>query len=204
MDITVTDAVLIAVPNSPNIWVIAKTVTDGNKTFRMAQVIPEDMMEWRAAEYDIDPNDRDTLMDIILYQHHLDDGIDDNSHPQSLMWASTVEEARDFHLNRIKTKKANGKTQTRKRDKTKEDKVANPRNPKHLLRDTSDETATPLDIIKAAMPIDPEILEVKKQFVRELRKAVRLRGNPTQQDLMARPNAEELRVRFFGRKEHRQ
>lgn len=203
MDITVTDAVLIARENSPNIWVIAKEIRDGvGPVVRMAQAFPEDTLEWRVAEYDLDPNDKDTLIDILLYEHHLDDGIDPD-HPSSLAHAVTVSEAREFHLSRIKAKKGTGKVQTRKRAPN-ENAISRTRSPRLLLIDSGDDPDTPLDILKRELPIDPDLVEVKREHVRQQREAVRSAGRQSKQMLRARPSKEELKQKLLGRSEHRQ
>lgn len=69
------------------------TVIPGTHTF------PEDTMEWRAAEYGIDPADLDTLLDIVLHEPHLPD---DDQPELSLHNAPTIDAARDRHLARIK------------------------------------------------------------------------------------------------------
>jgi hypothetical protein len=69
-------------------------------------LFPKDALEWRAAEYEIDPSDFDTLLGIILYEPLLDDH--SHLHPKHLYNAGSVAEARDFHLGRIRAlRKAN-------------------------------------------------------------------------------------------------
>lgn len=68
-------------------------------------VFPKDTLEWRAAEYDIDPSDVDTLLGIVLYEPLLDGH--SHEHPKHLFNAATVTEAREYHTGRInKLKKA--------------------------------------------------------------------------------------------------
>jgi hypothetical protein len=63
-------------------------------------LFPKDALEWRAAEYEIDHYDFDTLLGIILYEPLLDDH--SHLHPKHLYSAGSVAEARDFHLGRIR------------------------------------------------------------------------------------------------------
>lgn len=49
---------------------VDRTDDDGVVT-RMAHLIPKEAMEWRAAEYGIDPADTDTLLDIVLHEPHV-------------------------------------------------------------------------------------------------------------------------------------
>lgn len=62
-------------------------------------VFPKDTLEWRAAEYDIDPNDVDTLLGIVLYEPLLDEH--SHEHPKHLFNAASVAEAREYHTSRI-------------------------------------------------------------------------------------------------------
>ncbi|MCQ8831751.1 hypothetical protein [Streptomyces malaysiensis] len=97
-------------------------------------VFPKNTLEWRAAEYGIDPTDTDTLLDIVLHEPHTphpDDRLsaDDDPAaaaglmsmapvsrgtvragdlvPTTLYTAETVEQAREAHLLRIQHTKAN-------------------------------------------------------------------------------------------------
>ncbi|MFE9064940.1 hypothetical protein [Streptomyces violaceusniger] len=97
-------------------------------------VFPKNTLEWRAAEYGIDPGDVDTLLDIVLHEPHAphpDDRLsaDDDPAvaaglfspapasrgtvragdpvPTTLYTAETVEQAREAHLLRIQHTKAN-------------------------------------------------------------------------------------------------
>lgn len=59
--------------------------------------MPDDTLEWRSAEYLIDPSETDLLMDFVLYEPHM---------PQEeelsvLYTAATVGEAREIHTSRI-------------------------------------------------------------------------------------------------------
>ncbi|MFE1849847.1 hypothetical protein [Streptomyces sp. NPDC059489] len=80
---------------------------DGNRHFHLT---PAAALDFRAAEYGIDPEDTDALMEIILHENHiptvdredapsaryLDDGPD-------LLTAENTTVARETHLRRIKT-----------------------------------------------------------------------------------------------------
>jgi hypothetical protein len=63
---------------------------------------PVDTLEWRAAEYDIDPADLDTLLDVVLAELHLTDLTpgEDVTHPNGLFNAPDIETAREHHLTR--------------------------------------------------------------------------------------------------------
>ena len=78
-------------------------------------VFPADTLEWRAAEYGIDPSDVDTLLDIVLHEPHIDEpgnpfaiaagqAVPDDG--PTLFTADTVDQAREAHLRRIERVKA--------------------------------------------------------------------------------------------------
>lgn len=73
------------------------TAPDG---VRCLHVFPVDTPEWRAAEYDLDPSDMDTLLEIVLAEPHLDPDPDDST--LSLFDADTIEKARDHHLKKVR------------------------------------------------------------------------------------------------------
>lgn len=82
-------------------FLVQYTVDGGDNR---GHVFPADTLEWRAAEYGLDPQDRETLLEIVLYEPFLDShSIDD---PKHLFNAATIKEARDHHLGRIADLKA--------------------------------------------------------------------------------------------------
>lgn len=76
-------------------------ITKDGATVRTAYIFPRDTLEWRAAEYGIDPADTETLLDIVLYEPHLE--IPPDKH---LYGAETVKEAREHLLKAVSAKKA--------------------------------------------------------------------------------------------------
>lgn len=142
-------------------------------------VFPKNTLEWRAAEYGIDPADVDTLLDIVLHEPHAphpDDRLtaDDDPAvaaglmstapvsrgsvragdlvPTTLYTAETVEQAREAHLLRIQYTKTNRV------------QISAPRG----RRD-------PLDAIRQR-PANPERVAAMAQHVDRTRR--RLRGEP--------------------------
>lgn len=88
---------------SPGVQAIQASLTiDGA---RIDHVFPLDTLEWRIAEYGLDPADLDTVLDMVLAEPWLNDGVD-QTHPQSLFNANTIGEARTFHLSRVQAWKA--------------------------------------------------------------------------------------------------
>lgn len=115
LDIVVTDAMLLGRPGVSNMWVLATEVTDDTGIQRAAHMMPEETLEWRVAEYGIDPDDKDTLLQVVLYEPHLSDA---STHPRSLWNADSVDDARAFHVERINQRRGTGRLTTRNRRDT--------------------------------------------------------------------------------------
>lgn len=78
-------------------WIHADlTRPDG---LRHRQSFRVDTLEWRAAEYDIDPADKDTLLDMVLSEPFLDPDPDDPT--LSLFDAPDIGRARVHHLRKV-------------------------------------------------------------------------------------------------------
>lgn len=86
-------------------WQINLRRPDGNI---VAHVMPQDILDIRAAEFGIDPGDVDQLMDIILHEEHVPRVEDAKTGPRfadggpTLMTAKSTKEAREAHLARCK------------------------------------------------------------------------------------------------------
>lgn len=104
-------------------------------------IMPEDTLEWRAAEYDIDPNDLDTLMDIVLAEQFLD--VSPHETPP-LFTADTIEEARQIHLDRCSAAKLRHRISTRGK-------------------------GHPLAKLKSKILMDREAVHLKRQIVQQRR-----------------------------------
>lgn len=138
-------------------WVIGRVITldDGTK-HEGVYVLPHDILEWRAAEYDIDPEDTETLLDMVLAEHHLE-----LSDPVPVLFtANTVSEAREQHLNNCAQAKLRTRMSTRGKD--------------HVL-----------NVVRERSLRNPEVVEVKRQIARYVREQHKMisamsRGNSTQ------------------------
>lgn len=102
-------------------------------------VFPADTLEWRAAEYGIDPSDTDMLLRVVLYEPLIDHRHDD---PLHLYQAPTVEAAREHHLTRVGAAMA-----------------------AHPLVDAGDALA----VVHRHAPMHPGALAVKRQHVAQVR-----------------------------------
>lgn len=93
-------------------WYIDSEVQmeDGSILFDR-HVVPKDILEWRAAEYGIDPNDYDTLFDIIIAEPYIE--ADWYHSDQSLFFAPTIDEARENYLAKVAEVKLQMRISTR-------------------------------------------------------------------------------------------
>lgn len=83
-------------------FMVAREVERGGSTILELCLVPQDALEWRAAEYQIDPAETDLLMDVVLYETELP-RVEETP---VLYTVETVDEARDIHVGRIKELKA--------------------------------------------------------------------------------------------------
>lgn len=86
---------------------------DGSILFKR-HVMPKDILEWRAAEYGIPPNDYDTLVDIVMAEPYID--ADWYHSDKSLFYAPTIEEARANYLAKVAEVKLEKRISTRGKD----------------------------------------------------------------------------------------
>lgn len=130
------------------------TIEDG------VHVFPLDTLEWRAAEYNIDPGDVDTLLDIVLMEPYLTP--EDWALGFRLHDAPDVATARQDHLARCARVKLRHRVSTRSAPAVGLGARAADREP----------PAHPLDPIRRDHGIDPGVIAVKAEYVANLRRAV--------------------------------
>lgn len=106
-------------------------------------IFPKDILEWRAAEYGINPSDVDTLLDIVIAEPYLTPE-DWTSGPQLYDESVTVEQAREAHLARCARVKLLHRISTRAGK-------GSPGSPLQYVRDTHE--------------MHPEALALKRQYV---------------------------------------
>lgn len=169
MDIEVVSAELVQ-NGDERMWMLGTRVDrgDGSPVEMRAHVMPEDTLEWRAAELGIDPADTDTLLRIVLVEPYLtDDTADPN---RALHTAETTVDARTHHLQRINARLgATGRIRGRRG--AGQVRAAGPRAKVLLHSGTED----PLAVIKRESPIDPDFVAVKREYVARVRDEVRTR-----------------------------
>lgn len=153
--------------HGPDHLLAALEVTDdeGNVT-RTVHFMPKDAAEWRVAEYGLDPNDHDTLIDVLLFEPHAHADIADED---KLHAAPTVKHARDALLGAVRARKA---TSDSKRAAARGGK-ADPE-PDARLR------------MKGLFAIHPEAVQAKREFVDQARERM-------QKEPAARPSLADQR-----------
>lgn len=135
--------VSVVTDNGRQFWVIDGTQTDDDGTqVQHRHFLPVDTLEWRAAEYGIDPADTATLLDLVLAEPHLSE--EDWAAGHRLHDAPDIDTARVDHLARCARAKLRHKISTRTKG--------------HPCRRVADES-----------PMHPEALELKRTLVARAR-----------------------------------
>lgn len=124
---------------------------------------PEDTLEWRSAEYQIEPDQTDLLMDLVLYEGMLPG-------PSVLFTAGTIEEAREVHVGRVLDLKSKVRPVARSW-KSRPERV-------NRLRDAGVDqewldlvtTDDALEPIRAGHLMSPEVIIEKVLLVQDIRK----------------------------------
>jgi hypothetical protein len=129
-----------------DIWHVALSIEDGDVTSRMLYAFPVDTMEWRAAEYGIDPADTATLLDIVMTEPHLNAEERDTGH--QLHGAPDIPTARADHVARCARAKLRLRMSTRGK-------------------------GSPLQRVRDGSPMDHEVLDVKRGHVEQVRTHLR-------------------------------
>lgn len=120
-------------------WKIVYTVVgDDGTTTRLLYALPQDTMEWRAAEYGIEPTDTATLLDIVLVEPHLTP--QDWAAGHQLHTAPDIDTARKDHVARCAAAKLRCRLSTRTK-------------------------GSPLARVQAESPMDLEVIAVKREHV---------------------------------------
>lgn len=140
-------------------WLVhtTKTYTDGVSR-PSCHAFPKDTLEWRAAEYGLDPADVETLLDIVLVETYLLP--EEWAVGVRLADALTVAEARDAHLSRI----AKAKLRLRISTRTKADPEV--RSFLAVKLGVNENKANELDFIRTLSDMDTSIVAIKSRMVR--------------------------------------
>jgi hypothetical protein len=152
MRIQHTEATLVT-EGGQQLWAVDGTRTADGTEMRFRHEFPADTLEWRAAEYGIDPADTATLLDIVLAEPHLSE--EDWAAGHRLHDAPDIETARRDHIARCARAKLRHRISTRTRAATK-DAPAVP---------------SPCQRVADESPMHPDAIELKRQLVARARAA---------------------------------
>jgi hypothetical protein len=157
-------------------WCATLVVTDdAGVATRVAHVFPLDAMEWRAAEYGIDPADTATLLDIVLAEPHLTP--EDLASGWRLHDAPDIATARRDHIARCAAAKLRVRMSTRAK-------------------------GSPLDRVRAESVLHPEVIEAKAELVAQVRAREAAKRAPTARGAAAvgsgAERAARLRAQMFA------
>jgi hypothetical protein len=134
-------------------WIVNRTIIHDDGTEENGiHAFPLDAMEWRAAEYDIDPADTQTLLDIILMEPYLLDSDMDGA--QLYDGVSSLDKVREDHLARCARVKLRHRVSTR----------GSANNALKIVRENSD--------------MDLEAIKIKSEMVGNRRKRATERTQP--------------------------
>lgn len=134
------------------------TDEEGTATLRTAHFIPYDAAEWRIAEYELDPEDPHTVVDVLLWEAHAQAEVPEELH---LANAPTVAHAREALLGAVRAHKTTNDSARRAK------RMAAARG-KASLADADPEAAVRQKII-ALCPVDAEVIAVKREHIRLMR-----------------------------------
>jgi hypothetical protein len=171
-----------AVEDRGHYWQVLYDVTlDDGAVTGHGHSIPKITLEWRAAEYNLDPvEDFETILDIVLTEPYIASDEQVGTVPgEELYDAPDIATARARHVSRCARAKLACRLSTRK--------AANATAAK------GDQPANPLDLIRRTAVIDPLVVEVKKEHVRRSRESMATIVLETSVDRAARI-AKELNV----------
>lgn len=128
-------------------WLVTQTHTEDNGTStRHVHAFPLDTLEWRVAEYGIDPADVDTLLDVVLTEGHLTPQDWEDGH--QLHNAPDIATARADHLARCAKAKLRHRISTR------------------------GAAGNALQRIRDESPLHHEVVKVKREHVEQVRRHV--------------------------------
>lgn len=163
-------------------WQVVYDVThDNGFATQHGHSIPKETLEWRAAEYELDPStDFETILDIVLAEPFVasEEQVGSVS-GMELIDAPDIETAKAHHVSRCARAKLKHRITTRKAAGAKALKV--------------DEPANPLDMIRNGAVIDPVVVAVKREHVRRTR-AERLNRRVENENDRAERMAKELNI----------
>ena len=139
------------------LFVMSVEYLQGEEPHRVAMIRPVDVFETRVAEYDLDPDDIETILEVIFYEMFLT--IDEEDKSKTLHIAPTKEIARKEYMRRIRKMCDNGKLI----GVTGNSPYA-PTTPVDVVVASSG-TEDPVEFLKRELVMSPEHIAVKRAYV---------------------------------------
>lgn len=186
MDITVTDAQLVASPGAqPNMWMLGlEIVGDDGTTRPWALAMPEDILEWRSAETGIE--DPGELLELILFGTQVDADAS-----QEIAAADSPPEHAARLRAAVATRRGSGALRDRN-PQAGQGRVAG--RGLTVLADVADEPETPLPLLRKRLAPNPLRMRVLAEHVARTRAA---RAARPVVDPAERPSATDLYRRLL-------
>lgn len=142
-----------------NIFSVLEVTDEGGTTQRVAHLMPKDAAEWRVAEYDLDLEDHDTVIDVLLFEG-LVHANGDVAEEDRLHNAPSRAHAREALLGAVRARKATSETR----------RAALPKAKGRAVKDPEPDARQQM---AGLFRIHPEVVEAKREFVEHTRKRVK-------------------------------
>lgn len=145
-------------------WQVVYDVThDNGFTTEHGHSIPKETLEWRAAEYDLNPETQfDTILDIVLAEPYIDEQERVGSVPgEELYDAPDIATARARHVSRCARAKLKHRMTTRAKKAAAGKSLGSAALP-----------TDPLDMIRRDAAIDVRVVAIKREHVRRQREDI--------------------------------
>lgn len=167
MQITIDHADLIEHSNGGRLWMLGLLVENGEQSKRILHAMPEETLENIAVEYGLDPDDFDTLLDVVLYLPYVADPIT-HDHPKAPHLVGDVAEAREHLLAQVQAAKGAGRLKGQRGRSV--IGAAGPRMASMVVLDSGAED--PIEVLRREIPRSAEHIEIKREAYQRTRQRV--------------------------------
>ncbi len=143
-------------------WEVVYTIGDAAHS----HVFPHSVFQWRVAEYGLDPIDIHGLIETVLYEPYIES---DPDHPHFLHNAPTIDTAKAHYRTLINAAKGTGGLLDRPRQRSDSSMIDRSKARGRIIADTATDPATPLQILKRHIVIDPDTVTAMRTTVTKTR-----------------------------------
>jgi len=160
------------------LFVMSIEFLKGEELQRIIMVRPVDVFETRVAEYDLDPDDIETIIEVIFYETFLT--LEDEDKSKTLHFADTKAIARKEYLKRVRKMCDAGRV------------IGIPGNSPYVPTTHLDVVVAssgeedPLEFLKRELVMSPEHIAVKREYINAIVKETRKAHRQREQDRAAR------------------